>query len=316
LSGGISVVIATYQRPDLIGGCLGALDRQSTPPLEVIVVDQSPDSRTRDIVQGRPAGPAPVRYLHSDRAGLSLARNIGVRASSGAIVAFTDDDALPEPGWIEAIANAFASTSPRAGLVGGRTLPLWERPRPGWFPASYEYLLPVFDPGGDLGPFPAGCLPPGVNLAVDREVVDRIGGFHEDVGQRPGWNATGDDSYFAWRAIEAGIPIYYQPSAVVHHRVPASRLTRRFLLERCYLEGIALLDVEEKRGILTSERLERHMRWHHVYLMRKVASLVKRPSFAPWNDPRVIETLSKIALSISIIRRGHVLMPQLPAPRP
>ena len=118
------------------------------------------------------------------------------------------------------------------------------------------------------------------------------------------------------RAIEAGIPIYYQPAAVVHHRVPASRLTRRFLLERCYLEGISLLDVEEKRGILTSERLERHMRWHHIHLMRKVASLLGRPSFAPWNDPGVLETLSKIALSISIIRRGHLLMPHLPAPRP
>jgi GT2 family glycosyltransferase len=316
LSAGISVIIATYRRPDLIGGCLDALDRQSAPPLEVIVVDQSPDSRTRDIVQGRPAGPATVRYLHSDRAGLSLARNIGVRASHGSIVAFTDDDALPEPGWLEAIALAFASTDPRAGLVGGRILPLWERPRPRWFPASYEYLLPVFDPGGGLAPFPKGCLPPGVNLAADREVVDRIGGFHEDVGQRPGWNATGDDSYFAWRAIEAGIPIYYQPAAVVLHRVPASRLSRRFLLGRCYLEAIALLDVEEKRGILTVERLQGHVRWHRRSLLRKTASLAALPSLAPWNDPRVLETLCHVALSVGILRRGRRLLAQLASARP
>jgi GT2 family glycosyltransferase len=308
VTGGCSVIIATYQRPELIGGCLDALERQRVPPLEVIVVDQSPDSRTRDIVQGRPGGPAPVTYLHSDRVGLSLSRNIGIRASHGSLIAFTDDDALPDPGWLEALAAAFASTDPRAGLVGGRILPLWEKPRPRWFPASYEYLLPSFDPGGGLAPFPRGYLPPGVNLAAHRDVIDRIGGFHEGVGQRSGWRATGDDSFFAWKAMEAGIPIYYQPEAVVYHRVPASRMTRRFLLERCYLEGVTLLDVEEKRGILTDERLRGHIRWHRRHLLRKVASLVKLPSLAPWNDSRVLETLSHMALSASIVRRGRRLL--------
>ncbi len=79
---------------------------------------------------------------------------------------------------------AFASTDPRAGLVGGRILPLWEKPEAAVVPSSYEYLLPMFDPGGGLAPFPDGCLPPmTVNLAVDREVLDRIVGFHEGVGQ-------------------------------------------------------------------------------------------------------------------------------------
>ena len=316
MSANFSVIIATYQRPDLIGDCLDALGRQRLSPLEIIVVDQSPDSRTRDIVQGRPAGPAPITYLHSDRAGLSLARNIGVRASRGSLVAFTDDDALAEPGWLEALAAAFASTNPRAGLVGGRILPLWEKPKPRWYPASYEYLLPSFDPGGGLAPFPKGCLPPGVNLAADRGVIDRIGGFDEEIGQRSGWRATGDDSLFAWRAIEMGIPIYYQPAAIVHHRIPASRASRRHLIDRCYLEGIALLDVEEKRGILTHERLRGHVRWHRRNLLKKVASLATLPSLAPWNDARVLETLSQIALSVSIVRRGTHLLAQLAPARP
>jgi GT2 family glycosyltransferase len=312
LSEGISVIIPTYCRADVIGECLDALDRQSLPPLEVIVVDQSPDTMTRDIVEGRPL----VRYLHSDHAGVSLARNIGIRASCGSLFAFTDDDALPEPGWLEAIACAFASTNPRAGLVGGRTLPLWEKPRPGWFPAFYEYLLPVFDPGGSLAPFPQRSLPMTVNLAVDRKALDEIIGFHEGLGRRSGWSVTGEDSHFAWKAVEAGIPIYYQPEAVVRHRVPASRMNRRFLLKRCYEEGISLLDVEEKRGILTSERLEAHIRWHRRYLLRRVASLATLPSFSPWNDPRVLETLSQIALSVSIVRRGTHLLSHLTPSHP
>jgi glycosyltransferase involved in cell wall biosynthesis len=308
LNARISVIIPTYRRPELIGGCLDALDRQSTPPLEVIVVDQSPDSKTRDIVQGRSAGSAPVRYLHSDRAGVSLARNIGIRESRGALLAFTDDDALPEPRWLESIAAAFVATHPSAGLVGGRILPLWEKPRPPWYPSSFEYLLPVFDHGGGLAPFPQGSLPMTVNLSVTREVIDKLGGFHEEVGPRTGWRISGEDSHFAWKAIEACVPVYYQPEAVVLHRVPASRMTRRFLLDRCWLEGISLLDIEEKRGILSDERLRGHIGWHRRRALQKVASLAKFPSVLFWNDPRVLEALGGAATNLSIVHRARQLL--------
>jgi GT2 family glycosyltransferase len=308
---GISIIIPTYCRADVIGECLDALDRQSLPPLEVIVVDQSPDTMTRNMVEGRPL----VRYLHSDHAGVSLARNIGIRASRGSLLAFTDDDAVPEPGWLAGFMAAFACAD-RPLLVGGRILPLWEKPRPRWYPSSHEYLLPVFDPGGGLAPFPQGSLPMTVNLAVDREALDKIIGFHEGLGRRSGWRVTGEDSHFAWKAIEAGIPIYYQPEAVVRHRVPASRMNRRFLLKRCYEEGISLLDIEEKRGILTDERLRSHVRWHRRHALKRAAALATFPSLAPWDDPRVIEALSQISLSVSIVRRGHHLLSDLAPPRP
>lgn len=297
-----SVIIATYKRPDLIGGCLDALDRQSVAPLEVLVIDQSPDDATRRIVTERPMGPAPVRYFHSEKAGVSLARNIGIRESKGDVLAITDDDALAEPGWLGALLRAFDETSPRAGLVGGKILPLWEGPRPPWFPSSREYLLPVFDPPGPLAPFPEGSLPMTVNLAVDRRVIERIGAFNEDVGPRTGWRISGEDSLFSWKAIEAGFPIYYQPDAVVLHRVPKARMKRSFLLERSFTEGISLIDIEEKRGILDPARLRGHISWHRRHVVRKVLSLAKYPSLAPWNDPRVFEALSYAATSVGIVR--------------
>ena len=70
-------------------------------------------------------------------------------------------------------------------------------------------------------------------------------------------------------------------------------MSRRFLLERCWLEGISLLDIEEKRGILTDERLRGHVRWHLRHVAEKGASLATLPSLAPWNDPRVFEVLSE-----------------------
>ena len=155
-----------------------------------------------------------------------------------------------------------------------------------------------------------------VNLAVDREALDRTVGFHEGLGRRTGWRVTGEDSHFAWKAIEAGIPIYYQPEAIVWHRIPANRMNRRFLLARCYEEGISPLDIEEKRGILSDERLRAHVRWHRRHVLKRVASLATLPSITPWNDPRVIEALSQISLSISIVRRGHHLVSRLALSRP
>ena len=147
-----------------------------------------------------------------------------------------------------------------------------------------------------------------VNLAVDRAVIDRIGGFHEGMGARSGWPITGEDSHFAWKAIEANISIYYQPEAVVLHRVPASRTTRRFLLNRCWLEGISLLDVEEKRGILSDERLRNHIRWHWRHARQTAASLVRFRSAFFWNDPSVFEALCHAATSLSIHQRARKLL--------
>ena len=155
-----------------------------------------------------------------------------------------------------------------------------------------------------------------MNLAVDRSVIDRIGVFHEGVGQRPGWRATGDDSFFAWKAIEAGIPIYYQPAAVVFHRVPPSRATRRFLLERCYLEGITHLDMEEKRGILRRTAFAATSAGTAATSLKSAGSLATLHSLAPWNDPRVFETLGRMALSVGIVRRGARLLAQVTSARP
>lgn len=290
-SPGVSVVVATYKRPDLVGACLDALATQTSPPLEVIVVDQSPDTRTRDAVASRAVN-APIRYLHSDVAGVSLARNLGLRAAEGVIVAITDDDALPEPGWLEALVRAFETSTPRPGLVGGRILPLWDGERPPWFPPAREYLLPIFDLEGELRPFPEGSLPMTVNLAIDRGVFQAIGGFDESMGPRTGWKISGEDSLLAWRALEAGVPIWFQPQAVVRHRVPKDRMRRGFLLDRSFNEGVSLMHIEEKRGLLTPERVRGHVRWHRRHVLRKLLSLAKYPSLAPWNDPRVFEALS------------------------
>lgn len=295
----VSVILPTYRRPDVLPSCLEGLERQTHPAVEVVVVDQSPDDRSRQIVAARPPGAVHVRYLHSDVAGASVARNLGMRAASGSLFAFTDDDAIPEPRWIEGLVAAFQSTP--ADVIGGRILPLWEGERPCWFPDRRAYLVGIFDPGGPLARFPRESLPMTGNLAVRRAVIERLGGFDERAGPRPGRPISGEDSLFAWKALEAGLEVYYQPDAVVHHRVPRNRMTRKYYLRRSFLEGVSLVDVEERRGILTLERVAELLDAHRKIRRERWLSALGRVSIAPWRDPRLLSHLGEAALSSGIV---------------
>jgi GT2 family glycosyltransferase len=295
----VSVVIATFKRPDVLPACLDALEQQTRAPLEVVVVDQSPDPHSREIVESRSPSAFRYRYVHSEIAGVSLARNLGVRTATGSLVAFTDDDAVPEPRWIEAGVEAFERTP--ADLVGGRILPRWHGGRPPWFPRSREYLVCAFDPEVPLSPFPEGSLPMTVNLFIKRDVFDRLGGFDESAGARPGRPITGEDSLLAWNAMQAGSPIWYQPAATVHHQVVRSRLSRRAYLTRCYREGVCLVDVEQKRGALTPDRLDAMLAWHRKNRRKRWLNALGRFSLAPWDDPKLIEQLGEAALSAGIV---------------
>jgi glycosyltransferase involved in cell wall biosynthesis len=102
----ISVVVPTFRRPRLLDRCLAALARQTCPPdtFEIVVADDGGDSATRAVVlrRGRAAGGPRVRYVRvSGRRGPAAARNQGWRAAAGEIIAFTDDDCVPDPDWLQ-----------------------------------------------------------------------------------------------------------------------------------------------------------------------------------------------------------------------
>lgn len=104
----VSVVVPTFKRPDLLQRCLEALLAQDFNPAayEVIVVDDAASPETEALVQARAALSAPsLRYLAvtGSRHGPAAARNRGWQAARGSIIAFTDDDCLPEPGWLQAV---------------------------------------------------------------------------------------------------------------------------------------------------------------------------------------------------------------------
>ncbi|MDP9311132.1 MAG: glycosyltransferase [Pseudomonadota bacterium] len=201
----VSVVVPTYQRPALLRRCLEALLAQDLHPtqFEVIVVADGPDVATCILVhsimpsdpEGMP-GPA-LRYLAlPERGGPAAARNVGWRAARGEIVAFTDDDCIPDSGWLRAGCAAFAAGV--AGASGRIVVPLTD------VPSDYERNAAALE----------HALFATANCFYRRVVLQQVGGFDERF--RAAWR---EDSDLFFALLQQHQRLVRVPDAVVTHPV-------------------------------------------------------------------------------------------------
>jgi len=212
----ISAVVCTRNRPALLDRCLSGLARLSPAPLEVIVVDQSDGKDSARAVEkfvGRIRG---LRRLPTLSRGLSRARNEGIQAARGEMVAFTDDDCQVRPDWIGQVVRAFLENPGVAAVTGGalpdpRLLASGINPRIlaaiTWHPEERRVFRGKVDPSLAGG---------GLNLSLRKSWTERIGMFDPDLG--PGARYRGaDDTDFLYRLLRAGGVILYDPEVVVSH---------------------------------------------------------------------------------------------------
>jgi len=182
----------------------------------VLVVDNCPsDDSTRELAGRWPQ----VRYVREDRPGLNAARNRALRESDTAVVAFTDDDAVPEPEWLEALLGGF--DHPMVAAVTGLTLPLeLETPAQEWFqrytPFGRGYFRHEFDPL-HCSPHAAGQIGAGANMALRRDAIAVAGVFDEALDAGTPTRSGGDHELFT-RVLAHGYRIVYEPAAVSRHR--------------------------------------------------------------------------------------------------
>jgi glycosyltransferase involved in cell wall biosynthesis len=234
----ISVVICAYTRArwdELIEAVASTLT-QTVAALEVIVVvDHNPElfERAREELDG-------ARVLESTGSpGLAGARNTGAAAAAAAdVIAFLDDDASAATDWLEQLASEYDGANVLG--VGGRIDPLWQAPRPVWFPEEFNWVV--------------GCsyrgLPTqraavrnmiGANMSVRREVLEAIGGFREELGRLRSGAGAAEETDLCIRGSErfpGGVWLYV-PAAVVGHSVGLERTTWAFFRRRCFHEGLA-----------------------------------------------------------------------------
>ena len=240
----ISVVICTRDRPDQLKTCLRCLGGQEYPRFEVVVVDNAPATdAVRTLVDSGLDGLA-LRYVAEPRPGLSWARNAGIAAAGGDIIAWLDDDEEPDHHWLAGLARGFAHGHD-VGCVTGKVLParldtqaqqLFEQL--GGYCKGRGFSAAVFSRNGPQSPlYPLPPFGVGANMAFRREVLARIGGF--DVALGAGTPAlSGEDTLALTLVLLAGYRIAYEPAALMrhHHREDLDGLGRQL---RGYAVGLA-----------------------------------------------------------------------------
>jgi O-antigen biosynthesis protein len=215
-----TIVVCTRNRPRELEACLDALTAQDYPRSDVLVIDNAPDAPVREICLRRS-----VAYEVEPIVGLSRARNRGARSATTDIVAYTDDDAIPERTWISELVAVFtnpvvAAAAGQVRYVGAdrdwaqRPAKLIDLDTPGWFGIA------CFGGIGD-----------GNNMAFRRSLFASGFGFDERLGR--GAAIDGDEEHFAWATlIDRGHTVAYAPRAIVRHPFPPGAAERRALRVR------------------------------------------------------------------------------------
>jgi GT2 family glycosyltransferase len=283
----VSVIVCTFNGARTLRECLDGLCALNYPDYEVIVVNDGSTDET-----AASAARYPVRLITTENMGLSMARNTGLEASTGEIVAYIDDDARPDPDWLQYMVRTCIEGDWAA--VGGPNLP---PPNDGMVADCVAN-----SPGAPTHVLLSDCEAehvPGCNMAIRRSALVRIGGFD------PQFRVAGDDVDVCWRLSTHGLKVGFSPAAVVWHHRRGS--VRAYLRQQSgYGEAEALL---ERKWRLKFNRA-RHIRWGgHVYGQR-----LSRDLFSP-RRCRVYYGSQGSALFQSLYRpasRGLAALPLMP----
>jgi GT2 family glycosyltransferase len=198
-------------RADTVLDTVESIRRQTLTDWELTIVTQRPAEGLRRMMDEAEADER-IHHLSLEARGASLARNAGVRAAGSDLVAMIDDDAEARADWLETIVASFEA-DPELGLVGGAVLPA-PGPQRGQIPTNEPAEIRYVGQAGRSAPTGWDWI--GCNVAVRRSVVDRYGGFDEQLG--PGtYFASNEDTDYKLRLERFGVPMLATPRSVVFH---------------------------------------------------------------------------------------------------
>jgi len=218
----VSVVVCTRDRPDRVATCLRSLVAVEYPSFEVVVVDNAPSSSaTADYIRATYGSDRRVRYVREDRRGVVWARNRGLMASEGEIVAYADDDVLVDRYWLVELVKGF-QVADRVACVTGLVLPAeLETQAQAWF-EEYGGFAKGFDqraydmrqnrPKTPLYPYTAGKFGSTNSTAFSTSILRDVGGFDKALCV-----AGAEDISTYFQLIMDGYTLVYEPNSIVYH---------------------------------------------------------------------------------------------------
>ena len=197
----VSVVVCSYNGGRTLDQCLRSFRGVSYPDFEVILVDDGSTDDTREIAARFPE----VRAIHQENMGLSEARNVGLRAATGSVIAYTDSDCVADPDWLTLLVHQLDRSG--AAAVGGPNLSPEDGPTAacvGASPGQPTHVLETDQVAEHV---------PGCNMAFRKDALFEVRGFD------PHYRKAGDDVDVCWRLQQAGMWVTFSPGAFVwHHR--------------------------------------------------------------------------------------------------
>lgn len=237
----ITVAVLTYRRPEVLAESLPAIVEQVRDVADwsrgqhraaLLIVDNDPVGSARNAVASIDG--ADVRYVIERAAGVSAARNRAMdEAIDSGLLAFIDDDERPHPQWLQQLVATHARTSPAA--VAGRVVAEFDGPLDPWISAGKFFVRRSLPTGSEVSAAGAG------NLMLDLRVIRTIGlRFADSLGL-----SGGEDTLFTRTLTDAGYRMVWCNEAVITDRVPTSRMSRHWVLQRAWSHGnsAGLVDV-------------------------------------------------------------------------
>ncbi len=242
-----SVILCTYNRRNLVLTTLASLRRQTLAydEFEVIVIDNGSKDGTLNAVRayvdaGSQAEKQPnnswrVQCLVEPQNGLAYARNTGLLAASGEIAVFLDDDAVADPYFLARLRTAYEATG--ASAIGARVEVRWEAKRPHWLSDDMLDMLGYFAPASERLQLSETQNFSSCGFSVKIEALRAIGNFSAFLSKRMRAPTSTEVADLCQRLRSTGHMLWYEPEALVIHRVAAPRLMRAFFAGRAYWQG-------------------------------------------------------------------------------
>jgi glucosyl-dolichyl phosphate glucuronosyltransferase len=219
----ISIIICTYNREKFLPGALNSLTNQTldSSKFEILIVNNNSTDSTETISSNFIAANPKlnIKYFVEAQKGLSAARNRGIKQSTGALVAFIDDDAEVTNDYLET-AIGFFQTHPDIDAIGGKILPVYETgEEPKWLSKYLWGLVTKADYGETIRKYPVSKYPPGCSMVFRKDVFNTTGMFNSNLFLRS------DDKYIFRKLEESNKSFLYYPKLIVNHHIDKERVT-------------------------------------------------------------------------------------------
>lgn len=288
----LSVVICTWNRGDRLDKTLRSLLASEPPSLaevELLVVDNASTDNTKIVVER--FATAGVRYAFEGSAGLSHARNLGVRLSRSQWILFLDDDVEIESDFFSRYLEEIRRNTDY-GFFGGPITPHFEGPRRSWTPyvmESHGWVYSCLELGAPSREFGPHQVPFGANLCVRRQLLLQVP-FSPDFGYRHGALIPGEETAVINQLRETGVRGKWLYDCAVRHCLPESRNKLMYLLRRAYGQGCS------SGSLLLGAGASR--RWVYKALATQLLAMPKALFFEP---PSAMSALIEMAFLLGIL---------------